>query len=743
MSRRIPPTRKRAPEDTAVRNSPDKASGGRGYVAVQMILLCAAGFISPLVAGKLTPVPALSMQILILLAALFWIIRSAAQGTIVLPGRWVFGSLTAFFLLLVISAWRSSSLYLTIRELLNFTTYLLVFLMVVGLSSDRSSIYLVLGSLMVSGLIVGALGVKEYVLTGSAGWRVFSTFFNPDFLAGFAAMMLPVALAWYLSRTSVGISAVAGLAVLYLFANVLISGSRFGALTALGGVIVFLVLALVSASVRRAQVLRGLALVIPLVLVYLLLSRPLAGRIATTKAEAHSGGFRIYTWKGTLRMAEAHPIHGTGLGTFEVAYPRYALVGYTKLAHNTYLQLAAEAGPLAAGMLVVLLVSLTLPPIIALARRRVKSDSTDGSPGDFRWMPDSSLMTCGLLGGAAASMARNLVDSDWYVTAIGISFWAVLGAAVALGNPGIRELLITSDAGPRPSIRPASGGTTRDRRVRQDPTTPSVPIGGVSRGGRRLARYMRLAACGIVIIICSTSLMLAGEVISARGESAWSQDPQTTIAGYRLSLKLDPLNAEYRRKPAMAYLALARQSDDSSLADRARIEILKAVRLEPGNAKNFYQLGRVSSLCSQPDKAISAYQAALRCNPNAVEVMLALARAYEDSSRHAEAVRIWQRMVEVEDSPYERIRAVPELVAPEYVFARQALGREYERNGDKAAAVREYNRALDRIARYQDSVKAMKEILEANGRRDLRMEQSVEDVRLDLNHRLRALAVSK
>ncbi|MCX6374576.1 MAG: O-antigen ligase family protein, partial [Armatimonadetes bacterium] len=593
------------------------------------------------------------------------------------------------------------SLYLTIRATLSFTAYLLVFLMIAGLGSDRKSIYLVLGTLMVSALIVCALGVKEYVLTGSAGWRVFSTFFNPDFLAGFAAMMLPVALAWYLSRTSVGISAVAGLAVLYLFANVLISGSRFGALASLGGVIVFLVLALVSASVRRPQALRSLVLIIPLVLVYLLLSRPLAGRIAGTKAEAHSGGFRIYTWKGTLRMAEAHPVHGTGLGTFEVAYPRYALVGYTKLAHNTYLQVAAEAGPLAAGMLVVLLMSSTLPPIIALARRRVNPDSTEGSPGDFRWMPDSSLMTCGLLGGAAASMARNLVDSDWYVTAIGISFWAVLGAAVALGNPG--------------------GGAE-------------------SRLSRRAGLVISLV---MLIVICATSLMLAGEVISTRGEFVWSHDPQSTIADYRLALKLDPLNAEHHRHLASAYRALARQCGDESLIKNGQRELAAAIRLEPGNAKTYYQLGRLDEFYPNYENSIRAYRAALERNPNAPEVMLALARTYEVAGRHEEAVGVWKRRIALEDAPYERMRAVPELVAPEYIFAHQALGHEYERSGDRTAAVQEYNPALDRIARYQDSVKAMREILEANGRRDLQMEQSVEDVRLDLNHRLKALTASK
>jgi hypothetical protein len=40
----------------------------------------------------------------------------------------------------------------------------------------------------------------------------------------------------------------------------------------------------------------------------------------------------------------ANPILGVGAGAFEWRYPRYASVGYTRAAHSTYLELAAEAG---------------------------------------------------------------------------------------------------------------------------------------------------------------------------------------------------------------------------------------------------------------------------------------------------------------------------------------------------------------------------------------------------------------
>jgi len=678
-----------------------EVSPGRSrLLGMQLALLCIIVFLSPLVAGRLTAIPALSVQVLVFVAALLWLVSAARRRTIELPGGGVSLLAGIFFALLVLSSVHSVSLHLTLRELLNVACYLLVFLMVAGLGSNRQAVYGILGCLALSAMLVGTLGVKEYVLTREPGWRTFSTFFNPDFLAGFMALMLPVVLAWYLSGTSPGISAVAGLSALLVFANILMSGSRFGAAAAVGGVAIVIVLALLSGSMKRAQFVRIAILLLPTAVVFLTLSRPLAGRIASIKAESHSGGFRIYTWRGTARTAAAHPLNGTGLGTFEIGYPKYALVGYTKLAHNSYLQLAAEAGPASAIFLITLLGACVLPPAVMLVRRRVRDDASEAkSPAfrEFEWMPDRRLMVSGLLAGSAASMARNLVDSDWYVTAIGIGFWAVLGAAVGLAYP--------QPAGNRPVTR-----------------------------GRAAAGMAALS-----LMILGALVMSAGELCAVRGNALWELDPDGAVTSYRQAAKLDPLNAGYHRRLAGAYLTLASESADASYAKHAEEELHAAIRLEPAYAKNYYQLGRVYGYFGRDEAAIQAYETALERDPNALVVMLALARGYEEAGRANEATRVWKRMVRVEESPYGTVRAMPELVEPEYIFAHAALGRRLGSRGDIAGARKEYERALERVRRYEVSMNALRPVLEAGGRHDPEMEEQVREIRDDLLLRIEAL----
>ena len=655
----------------------------------QVIFICLLAFLSPLIAGKMTAIPALSMQLLVLVCVLIWMIRAAKQGAIEVPGGGIAVITAVFFVLLVASAIDTASLYSTLAQLANMTSYLLIFLMVAGLKSNRAAVLSILASLLLSGTIVGALGLKEYALSGSSGWRIFSTFFNPDYLAGFMVLILPIILAWYLSRVSTGIAFVAGLSVLLVFANIIMSGSRLGALTAIGGLAVFLLLALASKSLKRMQILRLGIILIPAVIMFLMLGKPLANRVttATIKAESHSGGFRIYTWQGTARMAEANPINGTGLGTFEVAYPKYALVGYTKLAHNSYLQLAAEAGPAAGILLIVLLAASTIPAVL---RRKTEQDMSEPS-----WIPESGLMLSGLIGGAAASMARNLVDSDWYVTAIGLSFWIVLGAVVALGHP--------------------------------------KPFKNLRWGSKQLSISL------LIILVASIGLlrMIKAEKYYALGSALWIEDPNMAVESFQKAIKLAPCNAEYHRRLGNTYFMFAKELDEISYADKAETELCAAIRLEPTSAKTYYQLGRVYEFYPKNDAAIKAFTKAIEMSPSTPELLLALAQRYEEAGKHKNALAIWKKMVQVEDSPYAKVRAIPEYVEPEYIFAHLALGQECERNGDKSGAVKEYRLALDRTKLYLDSMKAMGKILEVSGMRDVEMEDQVSTIRDDLIQRLK------
>ena len=460
----------------------------------------------------------------------------------------------------------------------------------------------------------------------------------------------------------------------------------------IGGLAVFLMLALASRSLRRPQLVRAGVILVPCLLTIILAGGTLTNRVASINAESHSGGFRIHTWKGVARMVRHHPVLGTGLGTFEVAYPKYAEVGWTKLAHNSYLQYAAEGGVVLPIALVILIGMAVVPAVISLRRRR------EAEPTCPDWMPNRSLMISGLLGGAAASMARNLVDSDWYVAAIGTTFWIVLGAAVALS----------------------------DREATEFP----MPV---------WKHWSKVGTFGLIIawlisVLMSQYYYTGGWALLETG------DREGGLRAFRRATRLDPLDADLHRKMGGILRLTSEESGTDIYLREAERELKRAAELEPTAPKSYYQLGRLyENGFRDYDGAVEMFHAALDRDPHALQVYMALAETYEQMGRPADALRDYRRIAEMEDSVYERVRAIPELVEPSYIFAREALGRNAECLGDRTEAVRQYRRALDRIGRYQLSVEKMGPVMEQMGSRDKDLEERIEALRRQIESRLKAL----
>ena len=204
------------------------------------------------------------------------------------------------------------------------------------------------------------------------------TFINRNHFAGFLAATLPVGFGLVVRTLrearrrpgSRGVVAVLGhegsrslllglLAVLGL-AGVLLSYSRAG--TALALVAVAGTLAMVSggAALRRAAIVVAIVAVAAIPLVDVGLER-LVDRYADAAADAAAGGGRLEVWQDTLTLIRHAPFLGTGFGAFTWAFPAASSPGvrlhYTH-AHNDVLQLVAEGGLVAAGLLLLVLVPL-------------------------------------------------------------------------------------------------------------------------------------------------------------------------------------------------------------------------------------------------------------------------------------------------------------------------------------------------------------------------------------------------
>ena len=290
------------------------------------------------------------------------------------------------------------------------------------------------------------------------GWRAFGPFFNPNLLAATAILLAPVMLALMLRAERPGERLGAGAGTLLFIAALLVSGSRGGALSLVVGGLAFAGVAAVRGlRLDRRRMLAVAGLVIALLPVLWLFRVPMLGRLAhipgtpalapgspAATASQRSNTFRVLVWRATAHIVRAKPVLGTGAGTFRFALPRYTLAGYTQMAHESYLQIAAEAGVPA---LLAWLCALGFAMARLVSRRR-------GTPD---WLLP------GIAGGLVAAMAHNLVDYSWSVTGTALPFWALLGAAVAL-TPGADKVNVQQeDAETR---RRQDGETGRGRAAR-------------------------------------------------------------------------------------------------------------------------------------------------------------------------------------------------------------------------------------------------------------------------------------
>lgn len=117
---------------------------------------------------------------------------------------------------------------------------------------------------------------------------------------------------------------------------------------------------------------------------------PLNRLLHPTISDQKSSNTRLALWQAGLHMVTDHPLTGIGLGNFKVEVQAYA-AGHKALdhiAHNTYLELAAEMG-----------VPALLAYILVLWYCDRSLAAAESSPGSPPWVADAALaLRAGLIG---------------------------------------------------------------------------------------------------------------------------------------------------------------------------------------------------------------------------------------------------------------------------------------------------------------------------------------------------------
>jgi len=283
--------------------------------------------------------------------------------------KWIKTPLDKSFIVLLIliilstifSVHKPTSIWSTIQLLNYLTIYYLIIHTIRTRSQFRHLIYLIIGVaafLSIFG-IFKKFGVNpfpwwEYKDIPQSVYRLTSTFGNPDHLAGYMEMAIPLLLGLFLA----GFRRLKLIFMLYLtfilFTALILSLSRGGWIGAFTGLVFMSVVLLKNRHFKNRRLITSIAGVFIIVALIVLASTPVVDRIRTIEQKEELPNFqsRVTRWKGTVELIKDYPLLGSGPGTFSTVFTQYqppGLACFSVYAHNDYLHFIAEAGlPLAA-----------------------------------------------------------------------------------------------------------------------------------------------------------------------------------------------------------------------------------------------------------------------------------------------------------------------------------------------------------------------------------------------------------
>jgi O-antigen ligase len=257
--------------------------------------------------------------------------------------------------------------------------------------------------------------------------RLTAVAWNPDYLAQWLVLMLPLVLALFWIERAAWRRALAGAAAALTALALVFTLQRAGYLTALIAVTTFgLLLRGAGHKLGRRWFWLGATTALIVAVASLVDAMVLGGVIADRVGRLLTDPHRPRLWAAAVRMAADHPVLGVGTGRFAAFFHAYdasraaAPFGpFWGTAHSLYLHLLAEQG------LVGLATFVLLMALVGLGAARA-----------LRMLPaERAFLGCGLLAGLAGWLAYGVVQFTLRVHGLAYSAFIVAGAAAALVPP--------------------------------------------------------------------------------------------------------------------------------------------------------------------------------------------------------------------------------------------------------------------------------------------------------------------
>lgn len=633
-----------------------KKLGGPG------LLICLAAFLLPILGGQvstdlqfITPgtsgfsllwgsadAPLLGQLILVLLVAGAIIWGFASRRVVQIPFAMISLALIVFMAIAAFSTVFTPFKPATYIAALQFIFYAIVCFSALSLLGRGSGPRIVAISLFAGVASVAAWGILEYAQNRSIdpNWRIFSTWVNPNALAGMLLIGIFVGFGLWASCKAIDQKALVLSGVVLIGLALFLTQSKGGILAA--GVGAVLLLAAQVFFARKAEgrfkpILVWAAAGLCIAALSFATTRSSvnaapgsAPRIAQADStQEQSQGFRTLLWRSSIELAKMNPL-GWGPGTFRYESTRPGLVPSTHLAHQGFLQLLAEMGFVGLGVFVVFLLMWLLEM--------------------FRGKPESDLgkmsLKAGVFAAVAASLAHNMVDSDLQHMGTGAGLFLLLGLGLQLSV---------------------------------DAVTPEV-----------MPRPIKSILAGMIALHALLFSLLAWvdtEKSAARG-LVMTRQPADLRSMLASAKSVAPFDGE------IDALMATSETDQTK-----QIELLKSAAYLSPTMRNNRNAARAFLLQDNFDSAVRYTNLALERDPANLFALKLLLEIELKRGENDAILTAADRLIEAESTTPFQVRAIPESIPTETLYARLVKANHVTTEGTKATLAKE---AIQGYAQYAD-----------------------------------------
>jgi putative inorganic carbon (HCO3(-)) transporter len=518
--------------------------------------------------------------------------------------------------------------YENFRGLLTNLNYVALFYLCVNFVRTREQIDRLLFTVFLAGLISAAYGIAQYFGIDFIAWnptsvskgRYFSSMGNPNFLAAYLAMVMPLIVMFFVETSSSFKRLLLFLSFIAMFLCLLGTWSRGGFMGLVGALLVLVVFGLQkllqhyrSLSHAKNQTLRQtlrlelaqnkfwITLLSAAVGVFVLISVTLgkSHMLRMLYSVTHLAYVirvsRLHIWVPALNMIKANPILGTGLDTFKTVFPRYATTAFASIdganvasrtAHNEILQVLATQGVV--GFLVVLGLTLFILRAWQVAYLKHKDSWKD------------QLILFGLLGAWTAYSIQNIFSFG--VAVIDTFYWLILALIVLMQTTPAEQPLQAPSQVPEPHPTPFFQKILNYR--------PALLLAIVLGAG-----YFGWRAYTIAYADFTYNL---GTLYRMQGYTDQS------VQAFSQAAELFPIEVKYQVYKGLAFEEKAKATADPEQQKKfLRLAIdaySEGLRLNPFNAYYLGNLGRAYGLASELERDRTDYYAkAVDYNQRAID----------------------------------------------------------------------------------------------------------------------------